>query len=74
MKLGVLSVALSCLKTPKFMIYYSANRLRYSRFAIFINYSHCVFKPKRRLYPVHFFMWTFCVQKRKSLKRIDWKF
>ena len=54
MKLGVLSLALSCLKTPKFMIYYSANRLRYSRFAIFINYSHCVFKPKRRLYPVHF--------------------
>ena len=28
MKLGVLSLALSCLKTPKFMIYLSANRLR----------------------------------------------
>ena len=28
MKLGVPSLALSCLKTPKFMIYLSANRLR----------------------------------------------
>ena len=38
MKLGVPSLALSCLKTPKFMIYLSANRLRL--FAIVINYSH----------------------------------
>ena len=41
MKLGVLSPALSCLSTPKFMIYLFANRLRYSCFAIVINYSHC---------------------------------
>ena len=44
--------------TPKFMIYLSANRLRYICFAIVINYSHCkrtlCFQDKRRLYPVDF--------------------
>ena len=38
--------------TPKFMIYLSANRLRYICFAIVINYSHCkehcVFKTKSK--------------------------
>ena len=53
------------------MIYLSANRLRYSCFAIVINYSHCkehcVFKTKRHLYPVDFL----CTKKGKSLSRIQ---
>ena len=74
MKLGVLSLALSCLKTPKFMIYLSANRLRYSCFAIVINYSHCkrtlCFQDKKASIPSGLFVY----KKGKSLSRIDWKF
>ena len=29
--------------------------------------EHCVFNTKRRLYPVHFSMWTFSVQKKGNL-------
>ena len=74
MKLGVPSLALSCLKTPKFMIYLSANRLRYSCFAIVINYSHCkrtlCFQDKKASIPSGLFVY----KKGKSLSHIDWKF
>ena len=38
--------------------------------------EHCVFKTKRRLYPVHFSTYVdfLCTKKGKSLNRIDWKF
>ena len=79
MKLGVPSLALSCLKTPKFMIYLSANRLRYSCFAIVINYSHCkrtlCFQDKKASIPSALLYVDFlCTKKGKSLNRIDWKF
>ena len=79
MKLGVPSLALSCLKTPKFMIYLSANRLRYSCFAIVINYSHCkrtlCFQAKKASIPRALLYVDFlCTKKKKSLNRIDWKF
>ena len=78
MKLGVPSLALSCLKTPKFMIYLSANRLR-GCFAIVINYSHCkrtlCFQDKKASIPSALLYVDFlCTKKGKSLNRIDWKF
>ena len=62
--------------TPKFMIYLSANRLRYICFAIVINYSHCkehcVFKTKSKKASIP--SGLFVYKKGKSLSRMDWKF
>ena len=79
MKLGVPSLALSCLKTPKFMIYLSANRLRYSCFAIVINYGQCkrtlCFQDKKASIPRALLYVDFlCTKKGKSLNHIDGKF
>ena len=71
MKLGVLSPALSCLSTPKFMIYLSANRLRYSCFAIVINYSHCkrtlCFQAKKASIPRALLYVDFLCTKKKEI-------
>ena len=71
MKLGVLSLALSCLKTPKFMIYLSANRLRLfcDCYQLQSLEKNTVFSIQKDVYTqcTSLRIWTLCVQKKGNL-------
>ena len=77
MKLGVPSLALSCLKTPKFMIYLSANRLRLfcDCYQLQSLQKNTVFSRQKGVYTqCTSLCGLFVYKKGKSLNRIDWKF